>query len=67
MLFGGTIKENICFAVDSVDETEYDLAVKSAQLTGEIADFPEETKPWWAPEVWASRADKSSVLLSPEP
>jgi ATP-binding cassette subfamily B protein len=41
VLFGGTIKDNICFAVDSVDEAEYDLAVKSAQLTGEIADFPE--------------------------
>lgn len=41
VLFGGTIKENICFTVDSVDEAEYDLAVKSAQLKGEIADFPE--------------------------
>ena len=41
VLFGGTIKENICFTVDSVDEAEYDLAVKSAQLTSEIADFPE--------------------------
>lgn len=41
VLFGGTIKENICFTVDSVDEAEYDLAVKSAQLQGEMADFPE--------------------------
>ncbi len=41
VLFGGTIKQNICFAVDSVDEAEYDLAVKSAQLQSEMADFPE--------------------------
>ena len=41
VLFGGSIKENICFAIDSFDEVEYNMAVNSAQLQSEIAAFPD--------------------------
>ncbi len=42
MLFGGTIKENVLFAVDSASDAEYLTAVKTSQLEQEIATFPEQ-------------------------
>lgn len=40
VLFSGTVKDNIRFATHSSSEEEYHLAVKSAQLTSELAQFP---------------------------
>ena len=41
LLFTGTVKENVLFAVDGASEEEYRTAVKAAQLEEEIAEFPE--------------------------
>jgi len=41
VLFTGTVRENVLFAMDSADEQEYQTAVKTAQLAEEIAAFPE--------------------------
>lgn len=41
VLFSGTIKDNVRFAVDRASDEEYHTAVNSAQLAGEIASFPE--------------------------
>ena len=41
VLFSGTVRENVLFAVDEADEEEYGIAVKTAQLKEEIAAFPE--------------------------
>lgn len=40
VLFTGTIRENIGFALDQTDAIEYAKAVKTAQLEPEIAAFP---------------------------
>lgn len=42
LLFGGTIKDNILFAVGDAPEEEYNCAVQSSQLAGEIDNFPEK-------------------------
>jgi len=41
VLFSGSIKDNVCFAVEQNSDAEYITAVRSAQLDGEIASFPE--------------------------
>jgi len=41
VLFTGTVKENVLFAVDGASEEEYRTAVKASQLQDEIAEFPE--------------------------
>jgi ATP-binding cassette subfamily B protein len=41
MLFSGTIKENVLFAVDRAEPDEYDIAVRTSQLAPEIAAFPQ--------------------------
>ena len=41
LLFTGTVKENVLFAVDGASEEEYRTAVKAAQLEEEIAEVPE--------------------------
>lgn len=40
VLFSGTIDENIRFAVQDASQTEYQMAIKSAQLGPELASFP---------------------------
>ncbi len=42
LLFGGTVKDNILFAVGSADEKDYQTAVQTAQLEAEIAGFPDK-------------------------
>jgi ABC-type multidrug transport system fused ATPase/permease subunit len=46
VLFTGTVKENVLFAVESASEEEYRTAVRTSQLEQEIASFPdkEETR-----------------------
>ena len=41
LLFTGTVKENVLFAVDGASDGEYRTAVRAAQLEEEIADFPD--------------------------
>ncbi len=41
LLFTGTVKENVLFAVDSSSEEEYRTAVRASQLEEEIAEFPD--------------------------
>lgn len=41
LLFTGTVKENVLFAVDEASEEEYRTAVQAAQLEEEIAAFPD--------------------------
>lgn len=41
-LFSGTIKENIMLANAQASETEYQTALGTAQLSAEIASFPEQ-------------------------
>ncbi len=41
LLFVGTVKENILFAVDAASDEEYHKAVHTAQLDDEIAAFPD--------------------------
>ncbi|MEN6444975.1 MAG: ABC transporter ATP-binding protein [Candidatus Cloacimonas sp.] len=41
LLFGGSIKDNILFAVEKATEGDYQIAVKTSQLEDEIASFPE--------------------------
>lgn len=41
VLFGGTIRDNVYFAVDTAPETEYQTALSTSQLQQEIASFPE--------------------------
>jgi len=40
ILFGGSIKSNVCFAVQEVDQVSYQTAIKTSQLEEEIAAFP---------------------------
>ncbi len=42
VLFTGTIKENVLFAVDGASEEEYLTAVRTSQLQQEIAAFPDQ-------------------------
>lgn len=42
LLFGGSVKDNILFAVDTAPDEEYKLAIQTAQLEAEIAGFPEK-------------------------
>lgn len=42
LLFTGTVKENVLFAVDEASQEEYQTAVKASQLEAEIADFPDK-------------------------
>jgi len=42
LLFGGTVKDNILFAVGEASEIEYNIAVKTSQLESEIANFPDK-------------------------
>ena len=42
LLFGGSVKDNILFAVEKASEREYQIAVKTSQLEDEIASFPEK-------------------------
>lgn len=42
MLFSGTIKENVLFAVDQTEPDEYQRAVTTSQLEQEIAAFPDK-------------------------
>ncbi|MDY0336776.1 MAG: ABC transporter ATP-binding protein [Candidatus Cloacimonadaceae bacterium] len=41
-LFSGTIKENIMLANESASPPEYSVALKAAQLSSEIASFPDK-------------------------
>lgn len=41
LLFSGTIKDNILFAVDEASDEEYKTAMQSSQLEAEIESFPE--------------------------
>lgn len=41
VLFTGTVRENVLFAVDGASEEEYRAAMKASQLEEEIAEFPE--------------------------
>lgn len=41
VLFSGTIRENVLFATDSNDQREYETAVQTAQLSSELASFPD--------------------------
>lgn len=42
VLFTGTVRENVLFAVDKVSGDEYQTAVRTAQLEQEIAAFPQQ-------------------------
>ncbi|MDD2228775.1 MAG: ABC transporter ATP-binding protein [Candidatus Cloacimonetes bacterium] len=42
LLFGGTVKDNILFAVGTAPEDEYLCAVQTSQLESEIAGFPDK-------------------------
>jgi len=42
LLFGGTIKDNILFAVGEAPDDEYHFAVQTSQLESEIANFPDK-------------------------
>jgi ATP-binding cassette subfamily B protein len=42
LLFGGTVKDNILFAVGEASEAEYNCAVQTSQLEEEIAGFPDK-------------------------
>lgn len=42
VLFTGTVRENVLFAVDEASGEEYRTAVKAAQLEKEIASFPDQ-------------------------
>jgi len=42
LLFGGTVKDNILFAVGTAVEEEYLKAVQTSQLESEIAAFPDK-------------------------
>jgi ABC-type multidrug transport system fused ATPase/permease subunit len=42
MLFTGTVKENILFAVENASDKEYRKAVQTSQLEQEITAFPEQ-------------------------
>jgi len=41
LLFGGSVKDNILFAVEQASEKDYQIAVKTSQLEDEIASFPD--------------------------
>ena len=41
LIFGGSIKDNILFAVEKASEKDYHIAVQTSQLENEIASFPE--------------------------
>jgi ATP-binding cassette subfamily B protein len=41
LLFGGSVKDNILFAVEKATDKDYQIAVKTSQLEDEIAFFPE--------------------------
>ncbi len=40
VLFTGTVRENVLFAVDGASDEEYRMAVKTSQLESEVASFP---------------------------
>jgi len=42
LLFGGSVKDNILFAVGTAEDSEYKIAVQTAQLEAEIAGFPDK-------------------------
>ncbi len=42
LLFGGTVKDNILFAVGKAEDKDYKTAVQTAQLEAEIAGFPDK-------------------------
>lgn len=42
VLFSGTIRDNVLFAVDNATEDEYRTAVKASQLEQEICAFPDK-------------------------
>lgn len=42
LLFGGSVKENVLFAVGEAEDAEYEKAVSTSQLAAEIDSFPDK-------------------------